>query len=111
MGVEHGGELVAGLVFHNWEPETQIIEVSGAATNSRWMTRRVMRAALNYVFRDAGCQMLVARQALTNRRARRAWLAIGASEYVIPRLRGRNEDGSIITLTDDQWRASKFHEG
>lgn len=108
MGVEHKGEIVAGLAFHNYEPETEIIEVSGAAEDSRWMTRTVINEALGYVFDQIGCQMLVARQALDNAAPRRAWLSIGGTEYAIPRLRGRDKDGSIITLTDDQWSRSKF---
>ena len=83
LGIEHKGELVAGVVFHNWEPETGVIEVSGAATDTRWMTRKVINAALEYVFEDAGCQMLVARQALTNSPARRLWLGIGGTEHIM----------------------------
>lgn len=108
MGVAHKDKLVAGVVFHNWEPETGTIEVSGAAEDSRWMTRKVINEALTYVFDTAKCQMLVARQALDNAPARRLWLGIGGTEYIIPRLRGRDTDGSIITLTDDQWAQSKF---
>ena len=111
LGVVHKDTLVAGLVFHNWEPEHGTIEVSGAATDRRWMTRKVMNTALNYVFDEVGCQMVIARQDIGNLSPRKAWLGLGASEYVIPRLRGKNTDGTIITLTDDQWRASKFYGG
>lgn len=104
-------EIIAGLVFHNWEPEAGIIEVSGAATDPRWMTRRVMNVALGYAFDDAGCQMVVARQSLENKAPRRAWKALGAQEIIIPRMRGRDEDGLLITLTDDAWRSSRFYEG
>lgn len=103
-------KLVAGLVFHNWEPEAGLIEVSGAAIDPRWMTRRVMNTALGYVFEIAGCQMVVARQSVKNDNARKAWKALGGHEVIIPRMRGREEDGSIITLTDDAWRASRFYE-
>ena len=109
LGVEHKGEIVAGLVFHNWEPESGVIEISAAATDPRWMTRTVIRTALDYAFSQAGCQMVVARQAVTNLAPRKAWKALGAKEYIIPRLRGRNEAGSLITLTDDAWNASRFN--
>lgn len=103
-------KLVAGLVFHNWEPEAGLIEVSGAAIDPRWMTRTVMNEALGYAFDVAGCQMVFARQSVKNEAPRKAWKALGAQEVIIPRLRGRHEDGSIITLTDDAWRASKFRK-
>jgi hypothetical protein len=111
LGVVHKGELVAGLVFHNWEPEAGVIEISGAAKDARWMTRAVMNTALGYVFDGLECQMVLARQRKYNIRPRKAWLALGGSEVVIPRLYGRGQDGTIITLTAEQWRASKFYQG
>lgn len=108
LGVEHKGEIVAGVVLHGWEPETGIIELSGAAEDPRWMTREVMRKVFHYVFEELCCQMIVARQDPSNDRAIRAWKALGANEIIIPRLRGRSRDGSIITFTDDAWRQSKF---
>ncbi|WP_434286303.1 hypothetical protein [Celeribacter sp. SCSIO 80788] len=110
MGVEHGGNVVAGIVFHNWEPETGIVEISGASENPRWFTRRVINAALTYAFDGLKCQMIVARQAVENENPRRCWKALGGNEYIIPRLRGRDKDGSIITLTDEAWRSSKFYK-
>lgn len=108
LGVIHKGRLIAGVVFHNWNPEAQIIEVSGAADDPRWFTRSVINTALGYVFDRLGCQMLIARQRLDNDRAREPWLAIGGEERAIPRLYGREIDGSIITLTEEAWRQSKF---
>ena len=109
MGVEHGGKIVAAIVFHNWNPECEVIEISGAATDPRWFTRKVINAALSYVFDDVKCQMLIARQRLDNEEPRRCWAALGADEVVIPRLYGREIDGTIMTLTEEQWRASKFY--
>ncbi|MDX5370191.1 MAG: hypothetical protein LPL29_12535, partial [Alphaproteobacteria bacterium] len=40
---------------------------------------------------------------------RRMWKALGADEYVIPRLRGRDRDGYITTITKEQWAASPFN--
>lgn len=108
MGVEHRGELVAGFVFFNWDPITQTIEVAGASEHPRWATKDVVRCALDYVFDTCGCQMLYCRQHFDNLPARRGWLHLGAYEVVIPRMFGRDTIGTVITLTDDQWRASKI---
>lgn len=108
LGVEHNQQIVGGLVFHNWVPEHGVIEMSGASTDSRWLTRTVVNTALNYVFDEIGCQMVIAQQDPENKRATRVWKALGAQEIIIPRLRGRNNAGSIITLTDDAWARSKF---
>lgn len=109
MGVEHNGAVVAGLVFHNWEPDHGLIEISAAAEHRGWMTREVMRAALAYVFDGLGCQAVVARCAESNAPSRRIWKAISASEHVIPRLYGRDEAGCIHVLTEENWKRSRFN--
>ena len=102
------GGMVAGIVFHNWNPTAGVMEVSAASINPKWATREVLQCGFGYVFDRAGCQMAVARTDEKNRRVRRLWAAFGAAEYIIPRLRGRTASEAILTLTDDAWRDSKF---
>ena len=104
MGVVRNGELIAGILYHNYSPESGVIEISGAATDSRWLTRQTLRAMFSYPFDEVGCQMVVARHSEHNARLRRMWRAVGSSEFVIPRLKGRNEAMVVTTLTDDAWR-------
>ncbi len=112
MGVvDRDGELVAGFVFHNYDERTGMIEVSGASDVKNWATRMVVTTALDYVFVTCACQMLYARQHFENEAARRGWLHLGGHEVIIPRLFGRDTVGTIITLTDDQWFASKIRKG
>ena len=110
LGVLHSGNLVAGLVFHNWEPEHGLIEISAAATHRGWMTRKTISTALEYVFDGLKCQAVVARHAEGNAPARRIWQALGAEEHIIPRLRGRDKAGCLAILTDDAWKLSRFNE-
>lgn len=110
LGAFVDGRLTGGVVFHNWEPGHGTIEASAYANDRRWLTRKVINAAMRYVFDEIGCQMLISRQKETNDPARKIWLALGGSEIIVPRLYGRDQGGSIITLTDDAWRASKFCE-
>lgn len=100
------GDFVAGLVFHNWTPEYGVIEVSAAATDSKWAQRNILSEALEYVFRHN--QLAVARCSENNKRVRRLWRALGADEVVIPRLRGRDEAEAILTLSDEAWSASRL---
>ncbi len=103
--------LVAGWVWHNWWPEAGTIEFSGASMTPKWMTRRVLHDLFNYAFNEVGCQMVVTQNAADNTRLHRQLKAFGFTRYDVPRLFGRNEDGVYWTLTDDQWRASKFYYG
>jgi hypothetical protein len=111
MGVVDGEMLIAGMIFHNYNPECQTIELSGAATSKRWLTRRVFNEMFSYAFDQAGCQMLVARHSEHNTPLRRMWNAVGASEYVIPRLRGRDEAEAIATYTAEAWRDGRTMKG
>lgn len=109
LGVEHRGAIVAGLVFHNWEPDHGLIEISAAAEHRGWMTREVVRVALAYVYDGLKCQAAVARIAAANAPARRIWQALGAEEHIIPRLYGRCWAGCIYVLTEEAWKRSRFN--
>ena len=111
MGVIDGDQLIAGMIYHNYSPENQTIELSGAATSRRWLTRPVFKAMFSYPFEEIGCQMVVARHSQRNIALRRMWKSVGATEYIIPRLRGRNEAEAIATFTVEAWREGKIMQG
>lgn len=106
-GVYRDGVLIGGTVYHNWNPEAGVMEMSGAGKN--WWNRAYLKAVHDYIFNDAKCQLAVMRVAETNTRMLRAAERFGYSKHMIPRLRGRNEAEAILTLTDDDWRQSKFN--
>lgn len=110
MGVFDKDDLVGGVVFHNWNPESGVMEMSGAATSGRWLTRPVLWAMHEYIFETAQCQLAIQRVSEKNKRMLRIATAYGYEKHLIPRLRGRDEAECIMTLTDDDWRASKFHK-
>lgn len=95
--------LIAGLVYHNYEPEAGVIELSGAAVDRHWMTRDVRQFMYDYPFLDCGVQLLVQRNSANNAHLNDQLRRWGYSEIRIPRGRGRDEDLIIFTLTDDQW--------
>lgn len=106
--ITSGDDLAAVLIFHNWHPEAGVIEVSAVADNAQWAQRGILKRAFGYIYGQLQCQVAVARCDVANKRVRRLWKAFGASEHIIPRLRGRDADEAILTLTDDAWQASRF---
>ena len=51
IGIIDGGMLVAGLVYHNWDPDAGVIEISGAALPGEpWMTRETSSGCINIRF-------------------------------------------------------------
>lgn len=54
------GDLIAGTVFHGYDPFVKAMEVSCAAITPRWGNREVFGAILRYPFETADCQRLTA---------------------------------------------------
>lgn len=108
IGVAKDGRLVAGVVFHDWNPAAGTIELSIAATSRRWLTRPVMAALARYVVDGAHAQLAVMRASERNRAACRIAEAIGFTPHRIPRLRGPDEAEIIFTMTADDLRRGRF---
>lgn len=96
-------ELIAGIVYHNYEPEAGIIEISGAAIDRHWMTKHVRQFMYDYPFLDCNVQMIVQRNSANNEHLNNQLRRWGFNEIRVPRGKGRNEDLIVFTLTDDQW--------
>lgn len=111
IGVFDGTQIIGGTAFHNYYPKEGVIEMTSASIDSRWLTRRMIRAIFAYVFDLLECQMVVMRVSVNNSQMVNIGERFGFTSYTIPRLRGRNEDEVIFTLTDDQWRSSRFNRG
>lgn len=107
--IDAEGRLVAGWVWHNWDPTAETIEFSGAAITPKWMTRDILHWLFSYAFNGVGAQMILTRNSEHNTRLHRQLKTFGFDRYDIPRLFGRKEAGAVWFLTDDQWRAGKFY--
>lgn len=110
MAVVDDTRIIAGVLYNNWHPENGVVEMHAAAVDKRWLTRPVLKAMFAFPFDQMKCQMCVLRVSENNKAMLRIAKAYGFREYVIPRLRGRNEAEHILTLTDDDWRANRFHK-
>lgn len=110
LAVIDGDQLIAGMIYHNWEPDNGVIEISGAGIDKRWLTRATLKAMFQIPFKDWGCQAVVMRVAESDKPLHRMLKAYGFEHYVIPRLRGRNESENVFVLTDDAWASNKFNK-
>lgn len=107
--IEDDGKLVAGLVYHNFDPESGVIEMSGAALpGHQWLTRETVRRMYQYPFLQCGCQLVLMRVAADNERLLRQLAALNYAFTTIPRLLGRDRDAVLCQLTREAWEANKF---
>ncbi len=103
LGVVKGDKLISVVIFHNWVPESGVIEMSAAADDPIWLSRKVLLEMYGYIFDVCKCQMVVQRQSINNNRINRILRRFGYDEIKLPRMRGRNEDELLFTLTVEQW--------
>ena len=108
IGVVKDGSIIGGTVLHNIYPKEGVVEMTSACTDSRWLTRRMIRAIFAYAFDLLESQTVVMRVSETNTVMVNIAERFGFKGYLIPRLRGRNEAEWIFTMSDDQWRSSRF---
>lgn len=107
---DEDGRLIAGVVFHNYDPDAGIIEISGASISKRWLTRGTIARMYQYPFLYCGCQMIVQRTPAENEYLLRMLAAYDYTFIKIPRLFGRGRDGVLCTLTYEDWIDNKFNK-
>lgn len=101
--------LVGGVVYHNYSAEKGVIEFSGASVSPKWYGRNMLHVMFSYPFDQLECQMIFTRNSELNTRLHRQLKAYGFDLHRIERGRGRNEAEMLWTLTDEQWRNSRFY--
>jgi hypothetical protein len=103
------GELIAGFVYHNYDPGAAVIEISGAGLpGSRWCTPLTLAKIYQYPFQQLKCQMIVQRILSTDYRLMRQFEALNYMLVRVPRLFGRDQDGVLGLLTYEDWAANKI---
>jgi len=112
--VDDEGRLIAGVVYHNWDPDAGLIEISGAALTPRWLTRETLRRMFEYPFEPPpvglGLQMVVMRLPADNERLLSVLERYGFRFVHMPRLFGRDRDGVIARLTQEAWLENRFNK-
>jgi len=124
QGAEHGrrncktigvldetGEFLGGAVFYNWNPEAGIIEISASAISPRWLSRRTLKRIGEFVFHECECQLLLVYLRADHERVLTLLAGLGFTFRLVPRLFGRDLDGVLCTLTDDEWFDGRISRG
>jgi hypothetical protein len=110
IGIADETGLLGGLVYRNWCPEVGTIEISGAALpGTNWLSRRTIQIMYDYPFYQCGCQMVIKTTMADNEIVLRIMAAVGFDLHYMKRLGGRDRDGVVGTLTQEQWEASKYN--
>jgi RimJ/RimL family protein N-acetyltransferase len=101
--IDADGKLIGGVTYHGWQPEAGTIEMSAASTTPRWLSAIVLDAIFRYPFVTVGCQLVLMRVSARNKRLTKQLDRLALRRHEIPRLYGRNEDGVIYSMADNDW--------
>lgn len=110
MAVIENEAVIAGAIWHNYEPDSGVIEISAAATTKRWLTRTTLGVLFGIPFKEWGCQAVVMRVSDHDEALHRMLKAYGFERYRVPRLRGRDEAENVFVLTEENWASNKFQK-
>lgn len=105
MGVFKDKELIAGVLYQNYYPNSGVMELSVASTSNGWVTKRVVRDMLHLPFGIFNSRMVMAKTAEGNMPVRRVLERIGLESVYVPKLRSESEGEFIYTLSADKWRS------
>jgi|SRR5262245_14803211 len=108
--LDDDGRLLGGVVYHNWDPEAGVIEISGGATTPRWLTRETIARMYRYPFLEVGVQMIVQRTPADDERLLRQLAVYGYMFVRVPRMFGRDRDGVLCLLTREAWEGNRFNK-
>jgi len=109
--IDERNELIAGIVYFNYNPEAGTIEMSVEALpkqRQRWLTPTTLGVMFQYPFIHCGCQMLITKTMARSTHVLRMLSAMNFSLILHPRAGGRYEDGVVAQLTYEDWLDSKF---
>lgn len=108
VGFADADGLIGGVLFHDYDPDAGVIELTSYFARHDWLTKARLREVFSFPFDGIGARLAVARIAETNTRARRIWKALGAKETIIPEMHRPGEALCVFTLSSDDWHASQY---
>ena len=110
MGIFKGSELIAAIIFHGWQQEYGVIEISAAAKSPAWLTRKSIQEIMMICFDQHNCQQIVSRMSTDNERAIKIYKYLGFDSVLLPNMRGSGKHEWLMLLQRDQWNAHKLRK-
>lgn len=102
IGIADDKELIGGMVFHNWSPESGVMEISCAGDDARWLHPALLKATDDYL-QEIDVNTVIAWTPLEMTRWRRLLKLLGAEDHPIEPL-GK----SLMVLPRARWERSRL---
>lgn len=114
IGIEKNGDLIAGVVYTDYNPSDGDIQMHIAATTPRWCTKNTIRMFLDYPFNQLDCVRVTALCAEDNPRVARFLDGIGFTrEGILRKAFGRRTNAIIFGMLKEecQWLKKDLNNG
>lgn len=109
-GVVRGDYMIAGVVFHDWQPGPDTLQLSMAADTPMWSRPEVLSGLFRYAFVTNGAQLLWTATPIDNDKALKFNLHIGMKREAVLRHRfGHKRHAVICSMTRGEWTRSRWH--
>lgn len=100
LGVVKENRMLAGVVYHDWQPDLGTIQLSMAADSPLWARRAVIAGLLSYPFKKLGAFKAWIATPLTSEHALRTFYRIGfKKEAVLAHHFGRKKHCVMARMT------------
>jgi RimJ/RimL family protein N-acetyltransferase len=103
------GKALGGVVFTDWQPAFQSIQISFASASPRWLTPKLVTAILEYPFGQLGCQMIHSATPSQTASAREFLERFGFRRDGVIRRAFGTDDAVISTLLQEEWAEHRFN--
>lgn len=77
FGVKTGNETIAVIIYHEFKPHVPSVQISVAAKNPGWLTRKIIRKMAYYTFVQLGVNRVWGQTSKYNKKARKLFERLG----------------------------------
>lgn len=109
MGVTRDGNLVGGVVFHEYRTEVNTMQMSIAGDKCRWLNRTVVNAAMHFAFELTKVGAVWAMVSEKNDAALKMDRIIFPNESYVPHMFGEGVGGYMMTLSANEWKSHRLY--
>ena len=111
LGVVNDDSLIAGVVYHDYNPVYRTICIQLCADTSKWASRRTIETLGNYPFVDLQVQRVTALINSDNIAALRLAKGVGFKEEARLIRAAGDKDIIVLRLFSEEWFSGPFYRG
>ena len=103
--------VIAGIVYHYYNPDHGTIEMSGFTTKKHWLSRNILNKILEYPFNQLKLRLVFCRFSGNNRFIANIVERLGGTVHILPDMCGEGESQMFGILKRDNWYKSELYNG